>query len=52
MSGIGRIGFLQGFNEVRSSLLSSQSSYIRSSLQLNSGEKILELGDEARVNNK
>ena len=49
MSGIGRIGFLQGFNEVRSSLLSSQSSYIRSSLQLNSGEKILELGDDPKA---
>ena len=46
MSGIGRISFTQGFSNVRENILMSQSSYVESSLQLNSGERILEISDD------
>ncbi|NQY79603.1 MAG: hypothetical protein HRT47_04755 [Candidatus Caenarcaniphilales bacterium] len=46
MSGIGRISFIQGFSDVRENILRSQSSYVTSSLQLNSGERILEISED------
>ncbi len=46
MSGIGRISFIQGFRDVRENILASQSSYVNSSLQLNSGERILQISED------
>lgn len=45
MSGIGRISFSQGFANIKENILSSQNSYVRTSLQLNSGERFLEINE-------
>ena len=46
MNGIGRISFKQSFGDIRSNILNSQSDYVTNSLQLNSGERFLDISED------
>lgn len=46
MNGIGRIGFMQRMTEIKEQVLSSQGSYVKDSLKLNSGNRLLSISED------